>query len=88
LVIDRLRSAQDSLGEHLDAVAARKWLKANEVTMGRSLVRQLDRELKALEKERKAEALRRSAEVMPAYAKWRVALQGLRTPRETTQDPA
>ena len=79
-VIDRLRSAQDGLGEHLDAIAARKWLKANEVTLGGPLVRRLDREIKALERELKAEALARAAEPMPAYAKWSKALRSLRTP--------
>ncbi len=76
-VMCRLRSAQDSLGEHLDAVAARKWLNANSATLGRPPVRRLDRELKAGAKELKQEALRRAAELMPAYANWRMALSGI-----------
>ncbi len=80
-VIDRLRSAQDSLGEYLDAAAARKWLRANEATLGRPFVRRLDHELKAYGKELKSEVLRRAADVMPAYARWRMALRGLRTPK-------
>lgn len=83
-VIDRLRSVQDSLGEYLDAVAAREWLKANEVALGRPLVARLDHELKALEKKLKAESLRRAVGLMPAYAKWRMALRGLRVHQEAT----
>jgi CHAD domain-containing protein len=78
-VLDRLRSVQDSLGDYLDAVAARKWLKASGATLGRPLVHRLDHELKALEKELKGEALRPAAGLMPAYAQWRMALRGLRT---------
>jgi len=87
-VIDRLRSVQDRLGEYLDAVAARKWLKENEVILGHRLVHRLDDELKAVEKKRKADARRRIATLAPAYSKWRTALRGLRTPGEATQDPA
>ncbi len=75
-VLDRLRSVQDSLGEYLDAVAARKWLQENEAALGRPLVRLLDREIKVREKERKAEALRKASRLMPAYEKWRMALGG------------
>jgi len=87
-VIDRLRSVQDSLGKYLDAVAARKWLKGNEAMLGRRLVRQLDDELKALEKKLKAQTRRQVAGLVPAYAKWGIALRGLRTPEEVTRDPA
>ena len=86
--IDRLRSAQDSLGEHLDAAAARKWLRANEATLGRPFVRSLDHELKAYGRGLESEALRRAADVMPAYARWRMALHGLRTPKQKTRRPA
>ncbi len=78
-VMDRLRSAQDSLGEYLDAAAARIWLRANEAALGRPLARRLDHELKARGKELRSEALRRAADVMPAYDRWRMALTGLRT---------
>ncbi len=87
-VIDRLRSVQDSLGQYLDAVAARKWLKGNEAMLGRRLVRRLDDELKALVKKLKAETRRQVAGLMPAYMKWGMALRGLRTPEEATRDPA
>ena len=87
-VVDRLRSAQDSLGEYLDAVAARKWLKGNDAMLGQRLVRRLDDELTALVKKLKAQARRRVAGLVPAYVKWGMALRGLRTPEEATRDPA
>lgn len=87
-VVDRLRSVQDSLGEYLDAVAAREWLEANEAMLGHRLVRRLDDELKALEKKLRAQARRRVAGLVPAYLKWGMALRGLRAPEETTRDPA
>jgi CHAD domain-containing protein len=80
--LDRLRSAQDSLGQHHDTVTVRKWLKTNQETLGRPLVRRLDRELRSLQKALKAEAIRRVSDLAPAYAQWRTALLGLRSLRE------
>lgn len=86
--VDRLRAVQDSLGDHRDAVAARTWLKSKVALLGRSLVDRLDQEIKLIEKQRKSEALRQAADLMPAYTSWRTALTGLRAPLESSQDPA
>ena len=85
--IDRLRSLQDSLGEHRDAVAARQWLETHQALLGCSLTQRLDQELRLIEKQRKADVLRRATGLMPAYAKWRTALRGLRAPLEASRDP-
>jgi CHAD domain-containing protein len=76
--LDRLRSAQDSLGELRDTVQARKWVRDNEANLGRSLVRLLDRDLKRRGTDLKAEALERAAKVLPAYARWRKGTRSLR----------
>jgi CHAD domain-containing protein len=74
----RLRSAQDRLGEHRDAVQARKWLRANEERLGRPLARRMDRMLRRREKTLGSEAVERAARVLPAYAAWRRAALAFR----------
>jgi len=77
-VLARLRSAQDRLGEHRDAVQARKWVRENEERLGRPLARRMDRMLRRREKTLGSEAVERAARVLPAYAAWRRAAFGFR----------
>jgi CHAD domain-containing protein len=88
LALGRLRSAQDSLGEHRDAAQARKWLRANEGRLGPALARRVDRKLRRHEKAVKAEAVARAAKVLPAYAAWRKAARQVRELPETSRGPA
>lgn len=84
----RLRSAQNYLGDHRDAVQAREWTKVNDERLGRPVASGLDRLLRAREKALAVEAVARASRVMPAYSAWRKATRELRTPGETTRDRA
>jgi CHAD domain-containing protein len=87
-VLERLRSAQDSLGEHRDAAQARVWLRANEERLGRPLARRLDKQLKLRGRELRARGIERAASVLPAYAEWREGTRSLRKTPETRRGPA
>jgi CHAD domain-containing protein len=84
----RLRSAQNHLGDHQDAVQAREWIKVSDEQLGRPVASGLDGLLRAREKALAVEAVARASRVMPAYAAWRMATRELRTPGETTRDRA
>lgn len=87
-VLDRLRSVQDSLGEHRDAVQARQWVRTQEARLGQAFARRLDRMLRRHERTLRAQAVERAARVLPAYAAWRRATRGLRTAPAATRGPA
>jgi CHAD domain-containing protein len=73
-----LRAAQDSIGEHRDALLADHWVRSNERTLGRPLVERLTAGLAAREPRLRRRARRRSAELLPAWKAWRRATAPVR----------
>lgn len=72
-LLRRLRGAQDAIGEHRDLLLAGHWVRSNERSLGRPLVRRLLPLLEAQEETLRARAAARSRRVVPAYREWRSA---------------
>jgi CHAD domain-containing protein len=82
----RLRSVQDGLGEHRDALLAIDWVRANERLLGKRLTSRLVPLLARHERKLHKRAARRVARLLPAYRQWRVATRALR--KATSKDRA
>jgi CHAD domain-containing protein len=85
-LLRRLRAAQDSIGEHRDAVLAEHWVRSKERQLGRDFATRLGGELKARERILRRRAARRSEEVLEAWAAWQAGTRRLR--KESTPDRA
>lgn len=77
-LLDRLKAAQDGIGEHRDAVAALHWVGLNARSLGQLGTTELLTRLEAREAALRRQAARRSAKVLPAYRRWRRATRRLR----------
>jgi CHAD domain-containing protein len=77
-LLRRLKAAQDGIGEHRDAIAARHWVGLNSRSLGRLATRALLERLEAREAALRKRAARRSAKVLPAYRRWLRATRSLR----------
>lgn len=82
-LLRRLRSAQDSIGEHRDTLLADHWLRLNERSLGREVVGRLGRLLDRHEKAMRSKAASRASRVLPAYVGWRDATRSVRKGRKT-----
>jgi CHAD domain-containing protein len=83
-LLQRLRGAQDAIGEHRDVLLAEHWLRAEERQLGRGLAMRLAGDLQRRERSLRRKAARRSRNVLEAYSRWRAATRRLR--KETTPD--
>jgi CHAD domain-containing protein len=77
-LLNRLRAAQDGIGEHRDTIAALHWVGLNARSLGRMATRRLAERLEAREKTLRARAARRSGKVLPAYVRWSAATRSIR----------
>jgi CHAD domain-containing protein len=77
-LVRRLRSAQDTLGEHRDVLLASHWVRLNERRLGRRLTTRLAGLLDQREQRLRAAAFRRIRKLRPALADWRKATRRLR----------
>jgi CHAD domain-containing protein len=87
-VLDRLRSAQDGLGEHRDTLEVSDWVRSSEAALGRPAARALRRALRLRERTLRDVAAARAMEVQPAYSRWREATRALRSTAAATRVPA
>jgi CHAD domain-containing protein len=76
-LLQRLRGAQDAIGEHRDLILAEHWLQSNERQLGRDLSMRLVANLQRRERQLRRRAARRSGKVLEEYSRWRAATRRL-----------
>lgn len=67
----RLRAAQEAIGQHRDAAAARAWVAGHEDMLGRRIAGRMAKLLEVEEARLYAESMKRAAKVPPACSRWR-----------------
>lgn len=78
-LLQRLRNAQDRIGEHRDTLQAEHWVRSNGRSLGGPLSRFLLQLLERHEKRTRRRAAARACKVLPAYQAWHKATRRLRT---------